>query len=70
MKKISILLVLCMLAGVFIAGCGLTDSYGDRWHRYKHITDINSRELVDDFDFIMLYDHNSRLTRYHPRVGN
>lgn len=67
MKKLIVLVVL--VAG-FLAGCnGTVDDYATRRNRYKDICELQSRMLVDDMDFILMMDHNSTLTEYHPHVG-
>ena len=69
MKKLSILLALCLLAGSVLAGCGVADSYDERSRRISQINSVSWRELVDDTDTFMLWDRNTRLTKYHVRVG-
>jgi len=70
MKKIAVLLLLCVCLGSVLAGCsGMVDGPGDRWRRHSQITDDHARQFVDDWDYLMLYDHNSRLSEYHTRIG-
>ena len=65
----NVLIVLVLLAGAFLTGCGLTDSLEERERRYSQITDLQLRMLVDDWDYVWLMDQNSNLTEFHPRVG-
>ncbi|HAU38490.1 MAG TPA: hypothetical protein DCX07_12345 [Phycisphaerales bacterium] len=67
MKKLALLLVL--LAGSFLTGCGVVDSGGDRMRRVGQINDIQARMAVDDWDYFWLYERDSRLTEWHSRVG-
>lgn len=70
MKNFSLLLLSCLLLGAILAGCtGMVDSSSERYRRYEQIEDINRRQLVDDWDYLWLNEKNSRLTQWHPRVG-
>ena len=65
MNKIRIMLVLCfaLFVGGLVAGCsGMTDSYAERRRRFAQIHDIQKRQAVDDWDYLWLYERNSRLT--------
>ncbi len=65
MKSLFVLFVLCV--AVWLSGCGLGDTEHQRELRYKHVVDVNSRELIDDWDHFWLMDRPSRLTRWHLR---
>ena len=70
MKKLSILLALCILAGVVMSGCsGTVESGAERWRRYQQIWDIERRQAADDWDYFWLLDRSSRMTQWHPRAG-
>ena len=70
MKRIAILLVLCMCLGTILAGCGgVIDTSSERCRRYWEITQHQQRQLNDDIDYLLLYERNSRLTEYHARIG-
>ena len=70
MKRIAILLVLCMCLGTILAGCGGTiDTSAERARRYWEITELQQRQFNDDMDYLLLYERNSRLTEYHARIG-
>jgi hypothetical protein len=68
MMKTAILLVL--LLAVTLTGCTVMESPADRGRRYANITEMNLRMMGDDWDTIWLYDHNSRLSRWHPYLGS
>ena len=65
----NLLMLLVVVCGVLLAGCGMVDNRQQRELRYHQITDLNTRGFVDDWDEFWLYDRNSRLTQWHPRVG-
>ena len=67
MKTFLLLLVLCL--GAFLAGCGLVTSEEEHNQQIKGITDLQARQMVDDWDYIWLYERNSRMTYWHPRLG-
>lgn len=74
------LLVAALFTGALLAGCGgprafptdrcpgVIDSSTDRVIRTSMIDDVQDRQIVDDWDYIWLYDHESRLTYWHPTV--
>lgn len=70
MKKTIIALFLSLFLGALLAGCsGVADSGSDRGRRHKRIIDSNMRQSIDDWDYIMLLDRNSRLTDYNTRIS-
>jgi len=71
MKPLLILLVMCIAAASILAGCsGVVDDYDDRVRRYEQINNFQTRMAVDDWDYIWLYERNSNLTEWSPRVGH
>ena len=71
MRRICLLIVLCACFTALLAGCsGVADSGAERYSRAKQINDLQMRMLVDDWDYFWLYDRNTYLTKYHPRVGH
>jgi len=58
-----------MLLGMVFGGCGLVDSYPERERRIAHLTDLQTRMMVDDFDYLILLERSSMLSEYHPHVG-
>jgi len=71
MKKVVLLVVLLGLcAGSCLVRCGTLDqSYRERELRYAMIGEWNSRQLIDDWDYVWLYDRNCKLSQWHPSVG-
>ena len=71
MSKLSITLLLVLLALVSVSGCLRTtpDTYSERNFRTTHSWVLDSRMMVDDFDYIMLLNRNSTLSQYHQRLG-
>jgi len=70
MKKILLLLAVLVCITTLMSGCeGMADSYSDRMRRYKHIDDLQTRMLVDDWDYFWLYERNTYLSEWYPRVG-
>jgi len=69
MKKFLGLLI--VLAGLFLTGCGLTNkSYAQRERRYRNITDLQARMIVDDFDTFWLADRPTYLTYWYVREAD
>jgi hypothetical protein len=71
MNKSSITLLLVLLSVAFVSGCLRTtpDTYTEREFRTSHSWELDSRMLVDDFDYILLIDRNSTLSQWHQRTG-
>ena len=66
MRKLLALVIL--LAGTFLAGCGLVNAtYAERERRYRHITHYQARMIVDDFDYFWLAERPSYLTYWYFR---
>ena len=70
MKKIRMLLGLRCVAA-FLVGCGdgLALTGPERSRQRSLINDLHYRMMVDDLDYIMFYDTNSKLSEYHPYAG-
>lgn len=72
MKKFFLLLLLVI--GPALAGCGnnsgMVESSEERNRRLTAVSDINERQLVDDWDEFWLYDQNLKLTEWHVFVGD
>ncbi len=68
MKKLLILLVL-VLVGYVAAGCTMTETAAQRRRRISQITDLQLRMLVEDWDYLWLYERNSGATPWHTWVG-
>ena len=72
MKKCLMLLVLCgMLAGMMMtAGCTSAESFDEHARRLWLTTDLQARNMVEDWDYIWLNDHSSRLSDWHMDIGS
>ena len=69
MKRISILLILCLFFGSVMAGCGTLDNTSQRSRRIRQVWASDLRQLQDDWDQLILVDHGSRMSKYHTEVG-
>lgn len=67
MKRLGILMVLCF--SFLLAGCTLVDSPHQRARRQVLTVDLQSRALLEDWDYLWLMERNTYLTQWHPRVG-
>ena len=71
MKKLILLLIL--FAGSMLAGCSNMGTYvetpEERMRRIKACWRIQLQQIVEDFDYMMLIDRESRLTYWTPRIG-
>ena len=68
MKKWLLMLVLGVLT--VTSGCTMTETSGERDRRILQISDLQSKMLVDDVDYFLLVERNTRLNRWHARVGH
>lgn len=68
MKTLLMLLVLASMA--LSSGCSMTRSCDEGYRKNTAITEINMRGLVDDWEYLWLYDRSTMLTQWHPHVGN
>jgi len=48
-----------------LAGCTMTQSKSQRAHQREVVLDYDARQLVEDVDLLLLFERNSRLTRWH-----
>ena len=57
----------CLLAAVvaLVGGCAMTQSAAQRAHQREVALDYDARQLVEDIDAFLLFERNSRLTRWH-----
>ncbi len=61
----TLLVLLVLLAGFCLAGCGLVDTYAEREHRYNTIIELNARQMVDDWDYFWFAERPSSLTYWY-----
>lgn len=48
---------------------GLVDESDERSRRLAHISNLNTRMLVDDWDACWMYERTSSLTSYKTHIG-
>jgi len=65
MKRLAVLVVL--LVAACLAGCGLVHTHEERKRRYKSITKLNARMIMDDWDYFWLAERPSYLTYWNAR---
>jgi len=63
MKRMALLLVL--LVSSCLAGCGLVHTRQERHRRFKTISALQARMIVDDWDYFWMVDRPSYLTQWH-----
>ena len=63
MRKLLISILLSLTFA--LCSCGSVQNQVERERRWRRTTNLQLREMVDDFDTIWLLDQNSRLTEYH-----
>ena len=68
MKKILLLLVL-FVGSAMLSGCTLTETSEERSRRIGLINDLQLRMMVEDWDYLWLYERNTQTTQWHPWVG-
>ncbi len=79
MKKTALLLTI--LAATFLGGCdvntpthnggrGMVDAPRDRQRRVAACNDYYSRQLMDDWDLLWLYDRNTNLSEWKIYIGH
>jgi len=58
-----------LLVGVgLLTGCtGVVKTPAERSNTYAQVLDMDTRQLVDDWDMVWLADRQYRLTRWHTR---
>jgi len=71
MKKFLMLLVLSglMVGAMSVAGCTTGESFDEHARRLWLTTDLQARQVVEDWDYIWLYDRNNRANRWDNRIG-
>ncbi|HUS48076.1 MAG TPA: hypothetical protein VM098_08150 [Phycisphaerae bacterium] len=71
MKKTLLLLTVLILVTTIMSGCdGMVDTSQDRMRRIRNINELQTRMIVDDWDYIWLYERNTYLSQWYPHVGN
>ncbi len=66
MKK---LLIAMILLSSVLGGCTISETPLQHGQRLWLQGDIQSRQMVEDFDMFWLFDHPSRLTMWNEQLG-
>jgi len=66
MKKLLIAMIL--LSSVLV-GCTTSETPIQHGQRLWLQEDVQSRQMVEDFDMFWLFDHPSRLTMWNEQLG-
>ena len=62
-------MLIVVAAGFLLTGCTVVESPDVRNRRAKEISDLQMRMMVEDWDYIWLYERNTGTTQWHPWVG-
>ena len=69
MKKLLIPLIF-LVVSLIAAGCStMTEPREERNRRLSQISDLQMKMLVEDWDYLWLYERNTGMTRWCPWVG-
>jgi hypothetical protein len=68
MKRLSILLVI-LLGSFFLSACTVVETASERRRRQVHISKLQMKMLVEDWDYFWLMERNTALTQWHPWIG-
>ena len=71
MRRIALMMILLALTASFmLGGCAtLVETPEERHRRIMHITDLQMKMLVEDWDYFWLYERSSGMTQWHPWAG-
>jgi len=69
MSRLLLAIVCVVLAVSVLTGCTVTEDVGARKRRISQVNDLQMRMLTEDWDYFWLYERNTSLTQWHPRVG-
>ena len=68
MKRFVLLILAVLFIGSFLGGCnGVAHSFRERKDRFRTIDDLRVRGVVDDCDYVAMYDRPSYLTEWPIR---
>jgi len=65
----KMMLIAMILLGSVLVGCTTYESPIEHGLRLGLQEDVQSRQMVEDFDMFWLFDHPSRLTQWHSQAG-
>ena len=63
------LLIVLVLFGCSVMGCTSAETAREHHRRLMLTADLQSRTMVEDWDFFWLSNRNCRLTHWPTRVG-
>ena len=63
MKKLLAMLIICLVT--LLAGCTIAETSEQRNRRLTHITNRQMRMLIEDWDYVWLYDRSTKLSPWH-----
>ncbi len=63
MKRLLLLLV--VVVSTCLAGCGLVHTRQQRQRRFRTISALQARMIVDDWDYFWMLNRPSYLTEWH-----
>lgn len=70
MKKFMIMLVVLVAGSILMSGCAtLVDSPAEQRALARNVPNIQSKQFVDDWNYLWLYERSSSLSEWHPYVG-
>lgn len=67
MKKLALVLLIC--AAFCLSGCGLLQTAEERDRRLAQGLNLQMRALVDDADYILLFERPNYCSEYHIFSG-
>lgn len=69
MKRFLLVVFAMVCLGGILSGCTMRERTADeRFSRFARINDVNMHLFWEDWDYLWLYDRESRLSRWHTRV--
>jgi len=68
-RFILVTFLIAVAASFLMTGCTMTETPNARNRRIKQITDLQMRMLIEDWDYLWLYDRSTGMTQWHPWVG-
>ena len=54
-----------LMLSAMSSGCTMNKSQAQHAHQIDTVVDYESRQLVEDIDYLLLIDHPSRLTKWY-----
>lgn len=67
MRKVVFLGVLVGMCLIWGCGPGVVKTQAERTNTYRNVFDMDTRQLIDDWDSVWLVNRQYRLTRWQVR---